>query len=145
MGERAIFQGTFSDFKVIKTRKVAQFVVEVPIEGADAALAALGGVPRADKEVWVVVARLDPKAAGARPSEPEKPKFSLARQAAMACDDPRFVAFLAEKEGVEIADPAQAVRAICEVQSRAEFDTDPEAGERWQALYTEFQAEEQFE
>ncbi len=34
---------TFSDFRLVKGRKVCQLVCEVPLEQADAALAALGG------------------------------------------------------------------------------------------------------
>ena len=51
-------QATFSDFRLVKGRKVAQLIFEVPLEAANAALAALGGVPMPDKEVWVGIARL---------------------------------------------------------------------------------------
>lgn len=47
---------TFSDFRIVKTRKLAQFVFEVPIEDADKALAALGGLPRSDGERWCGIA-----------------------------------------------------------------------------------------
>ena len=40
----AAIKATFSDFKLIKTRKVAQLVMEIPVEQADAALKALGGL-----------------------------------------------------------------------------------------------------
>lgn len=64
------FQATFSDVRLVKGRKVCQLVFELPLEGADAALSALGGFPRPDREVWVGVARLDlPKG----DSEPPKP------------------------------------------------------------------------
>jgi len=58
----AAFKATFSDFRLVKGRKVAQIVVEVPIEEADNALKALGGIPRPDLERWVAVARLSPGA-----------------------------------------------------------------------------------
>lgn len=57
----AAFKATF-DFRLVKGRKVAQIVVEVPIEEADNALKALGGIPRPDLERWVAVARLSPGA-----------------------------------------------------------------------------------
>ena len=38
--------GTFSDFKIVRGRKVAQLVIEVPLEKANEVLAALGGVPQ---------------------------------------------------------------------------------------------------
>lgn len=37
------FKGTFSDLKLIKTRSVAQVVIEIPIEEADKALSPPGG------------------------------------------------------------------------------------------------------
>lgn len=55
----AVFQATFADFRIVKGRKVAQVVVEVPLEAADNALAMLGGLPQPDKDRWVAVARLN--------------------------------------------------------------------------------------
>lgn len=49
---------TFADFKLVKSRAVAQLVFEVPVEQADAALTALGGLPRADLERWAGIAPL---------------------------------------------------------------------------------------
>ena len=146
--ERAIFQATFSDIKIIKGRKVGQIVLELPLEGIDEALKALGGVPRPDREVWVVVAKLDPKAVQ---KPPEKPKRQLtpSQECALLCEEPKFRVFLQERRfyegeygclGVpEDADEAAAwVREVCEVISRAEFDTDPEAAARWHKLHTDF-------
>lgn len=58
MSDAAIIRGTFADFKLIKGRKVAQVVIEVPIEEADAALRALGGVPMPHLDRWCAVALL---------------------------------------------------------------------------------------
>lgn len=63
------FKATFADFRLIKGRKVAQVIVEVPLEEADNALAALGGLPRPDLDRWVAVARLN-SPPGASTSEP---------------------------------------------------------------------------
>jgi hypothetical protein len=57
--EPAAIQASFSDFRLIKGRKTAQLILEIPIEGADAALAALGGIPQPHSERWVGVARLN--------------------------------------------------------------------------------------
>lgn len=54
----AVTRATFSDFRLIKGRKVAQFVFEVAAEQADDALDALGGLPRADVDRWCAIARL---------------------------------------------------------------------------------------
>src|SRR4051812_4591789 len=62
MTDAAVTQATFSDFRLVKGRKVAQLVFEVPIEQADQALAALGGLPQPATEAWVALARLETKA-----------------------------------------------------------------------------------
>ena len=143
MTDRAIFQGTVREIKQIVTRSVLQIVIEVPIENGRLVYAALGGWPVAGSEPWVAVARLDPKAAPAAPSEPEKPKFSLTRQAGIACDDPRFRQWLIEVKGMpESGKTSATVRWICGVGSRADFDKDPAAGERWRALWAEYQMED---
>jgi hypothetical protein len=59
MSAPAAIKATFADFRIIKTRKLAQFVFELPIEQADAALVALGGLPRSDAERWAAIALLD--------------------------------------------------------------------------------------
>ena len=54
------FQATYSDWKLIRTRKVVQIVLEVPIEAADHAYKVLGGMPNPASEIWVGVARFKP-------------------------------------------------------------------------------------
>jgi len=54
----AAFQATYSDWKVVKGRKVVQVVFELPLETADAAYQALGGMPVPANEVWCGIARL---------------------------------------------------------------------------------------
>lgn len=159
-----VFKATFSDFKNIKTRKVMQIILEVPIEAADAALKTLGGVPRADRETWVGVARLDPAIAAQEarapahdprnpPAEPsatkERQKFAampLAKQAAIRCEqDEPFRRFLAERlygpsSGV-VLDPSMAaeeVRHICGVGSRRDINDADESGEKWRSLDREY-------
>lgn len=55
---------SFSDFKLIKGRKVCQLVCEVPLEQADAALAALGGLPNPHAERWVGIVPLKAQTQG---------------------------------------------------------------------------------
>jgi hypothetical protein len=66
-------RAAFADFKLVRTRGVAQLVMEVPIEEADAALALLGGVPKAAAEKWVGIAPLL-ASDGDRETSPEKPE-----------------------------------------------------------------------
>jgi hypothetical protein len=53
------FRATYSDWKVVKGRKVIQVVLELPLEAADQAYQVLGGMPMAANEIWCAVARLD--------------------------------------------------------------------------------------
>lgn len=55
----AAIAGSFADAKIVKTRSTLQLIIELPIEQADAALKALGGVPQPGREKPVAVALLD--------------------------------------------------------------------------------------
>lgn len=160
-----VFKATYADFKNIKTRKILQIILEVPIEGADAALKALGGVPRSDCETWVAVARLDP-ALDARemsaspaseprnaPAEASAPKerqrfatMPLPKQAAIRCGDPDFRRFLAQRghfarSGIAVLDldmAAGEVREICCVTSRSQISDADGSGDLWTALDREY-------
>jgi hypothetical protein len=131
MNAPAAIQGTFSDFRTVKGRKVAQLVIEVPVEQADAALQALGGVPQPHDPKWVAVARLDPKAAS-KPAEPKERKawadLPPSQQAAIRCGERDFQKF----------DPADTVRMFCLVKSRRDLDTDHRARMLWFGLDTEY-------
>lgn len=59
MTDAAAFEATFTDWRLIKGRKVVQVVLEVPLELADRAYQALGGMPDPAGSVWVAVARLN--------------------------------------------------------------------------------------
>lgn len=147
MNARA-FKAAWADFKLIKTRKVAQLVFEVPIEGADEALALLGGVPRPDSEVWAGIARL---ADGKEQSleSPQKAQetrrfltMPMAQQAALRCQDATFRAFLREVKCTSTfnsAEAADAVRDICGVGSRAQLNTNAEAAAKWRQLNLHFE------
>ena len=140
MTEHAVITGTFADFKIIKTRSTAQLIVELPIENADIALRALGGVPQSGKEVSVAVARLNVQEP--RP-EPKAARGSLAQQAAIQCNDAVFRKFIEERFSTEARtniEAAAAVREICCVESRAEFDSDPAASQRWHEMNGSFAA-----
>jgi hypothetical protein len=122
MSDLAAIRATFSDFKVVRGRKVAQLVFETPIEEADAALVTLGGLPNPASERWVAIALLVPEAAerGAQIAKDRRPFASLpySQQAALKCSDPDFQRFLKVKTS-EAA--AEIVRDRCHVQSRSEI------------------------
>jgi len=145
-----VFKACYSDFRIIKSRKTAQIILEVSLESANAALDTLGGVPRPDAEVWVAVALLDLKT----PAEPERPavegqKFSslpLVRQAGIRCADPEFQKFIVERQGLSRTwavtggeeTAVDIVRDICGVASRSEL-SEANGGRAWRQLEAEFQ------
>lgn len=162
----AAFQGTYSDFRLVKGRKVAQIVVEVPIEAADHALEVLGGVPRPDAERHVAVARLqippgattgaaDGSAAADHPHTPErsavapggaKREKTLPEKVGMRCADKRFQKWIAEYVGWPAAatsaeETAGAVRGWCHVKSRAEILSGTDAAAAWLKLETQYLSE----
>lgn len=145
----ATFAACYADWKLIKTRRCVQIVLEVPLEAADEAYSALGGMPNAATERWVAVARLDMNAVkqGAQKSPSATPepsprqqtgaasKYNLAQRAGMLCAQPSFRLFL----GVESEDEAAAkVRGICHVKSRSEIIPNTSAGYSFETLLNEY-------
>ncbi len=86
MAKPAAIMGTFADFKIIKTRKLVQVIIEIPIEKADEALRALGGVPMSDKERWVAIARIE----GEGDEKPKSVGERALAQAHVLCGDEDF-------------------------------------------------------
>lgn len=128
-------RATFSDFRTVKSRKVAQLVMEVPIEEADAALRTLGGVPRPDIERWVGIAPIT-----AQPREKQSRRWedlTNAQQAGIRCNEGAFQKWLSVSDADEAA--AQ-VREQCAVDSRAELDTDADAARRWHDMDADYEA-----
>lgn len=135
------FQATFADFKLVKSRKQAQFVFEVPLENADAALKLLGGLPRPDQEAWVGVARIDPKAkAEAARDRRRFDDLTPTQQAGIRCGDDKFREFLEGKafHARDEKEAADAVRNLCEVGSRADLVREPYAT-YWRNTERDFQ------
>jgi hypothetical protein len=140
MTDSAAFKATFSDFRIVRSRKVATFLFEVPLEQADTALRALGGIPQAATEVWCAIARLDTKVV-----EKTKRKFEelpIASQIGIICNEPRFWKFLNE-DGYECngePDAARIVRSRCGVESRSHITPDTEAWKKWYNLRNNYES-----
>lgn len=152
----AAIRATYSDLRFIKSRKVAQITLEIPIEEAPNAVALLG-TPNPAAEIWCAVARLlhDASAAGKIHNQgavshdeqappKERRRFSElppSQQAALKCQDVDFRIWLTQT-GRSIArnseDAAAFVRLFCGVDSRSELDTNPEAAAEWQNLLRDF-------
>jgi hypothetical protein len=152
------FAGVFTDFKLVKTRNVAQVIVEVPIEAADQALAALGGLPRADQSPWVAVARLNCTSVNP-PAEAERSRLKIkhwpmASQIHMKCQEPTLWTFMQqhsdfaplwhqaaqEYDGALASElAAEVVRNWCQVGTRAAIIPGSEPAERWHTLEAEYE------
>jgi hypothetical protein len=142
----AAIKATFSDFRIVKGRKVCQFVFETPLEAADDALRVLGGLPQPMAERWAAIALLDPKATQEAPQAPEKVKRSfgelpMAQRSALLCDRGAFGKFLNEQYSYSCGFPdetAEALRELCGVKSRSELATNAAAAEKFERLEREF-------
>jgi hypothetical protein len=146
---KAATLATFSDFRTVKGRKVCQLVFEVPIESANEALQALGGVPSPVDPVWCGIARVQPKAASEPLKAAERPRkrwedLTPAQQCGIRCQETEFVAFLNAKfaDTLEMVgdDPAAFVRDYCGVSSRGLIFKGSAAEQRWLLLESGYQA-----
>lgn len=134
----AAFEATYSDWKLVKSRKVVQIVLEVPMESADLAYKVLGGMPNHAAEAWLAVAKLD-KSKIEKPVERKRwIDLPLSQQAAIRCGEVAFREFCAlEWDGIKILDTemtADHVRNYCGVQSRRELDSNQAAAAKWREL-----------
>lgn len=169
MADPAAFSATYSDWRLIRSRKVVQIVLEVPLEAADRAYEVLGGMPNPAAETWCGVARINPQREGSaiaaptahdtdhtEPSQPAPVPTTPARasrpfiempyseQAGMLCNDMSFRKFLREKAHQYNANNAetakQAVRRYCTVESLTEILPSTEAENRWNLLVSAYRA-----
>jgi len=116
----AAISGDYVDLKFVKGRKVAQIVIEIPIEAANAFVQAFG-TPSPAEGVPIALARLQtPK------SEPEVTKphrrmneLPLSQQAGILCSDKMFGLFIQERFNQNASYPIEFVRHYCGVSSRA--------------------------
>lgn len=146
--------GTFADCKIIKTRSVLQIIVEIPIEQADEALKALGGIPQPGMERWIGIALAKTErqqlgaAAAANTSGTTKPhrpfqSLKLSQQAGIRSNEGQFMDFLVERSITIFPErwtPADEIKSICTVGSRSELDTNEIAGAKWKKLEADYQA-----
>ena len=146
---------TFSDFRIVKGRKVAQLIFETPLEAADEALRMLGGLPRPDAERWVGIAPLVGKPQAeqqpeAPPPKPEKVKEPVpfrdkprSQQAGILLNDPQFRAWWGPDDGSEW-DTAEADRALkvqLRIASKRDLDQPGPAADAWDRLVACYRAD----
>lgn len=149
----AAIQGDYTDLKFVKGRKVAQIVLEIPIEAAGAFVEAFG-TPNPATGIPVAIARIQPSALKQqlrqsveieREKDKEHRDWNECRpsmQAALRADQPAFWQFLNERCGQRVSckqDAETATRSLCRVNTRAEFDRSDEKRRLWSKLDSDFQ------
>lgn len=141
MSDAAIIRATFSEWRMVKGRKVLQIICEVPLEAQDHVWQALGS-PIPDSETWVAIARL--RDGNAPQIEPPGKSGSLAQQAGILCNEVAFRRWLAETapvDGIAVFDldmAADELRERCGVSSRRELDTDEAAAQRFRDMRSDY-------
>lgn len=137
----AVFKATYSDWRLVKTRKVVQIVFEVPVENSDIAYQVVGGMADSSQEKWFAIARLDespPKPEGKAPRSFHD--MTPAQQAGMLCADEVFAKFMRETGNVKSENVADTVRALCGVTSRSDIKPGTEAARRWASIVSDYRA-----
>lgn len=162
MTKSAAFRATYADWKLIKTRSCVQVVFELPLEAANEAYEALGGMPNPATESWFGIARLDlskvsgvatPEGSANAPAvrKPIAPENRMKTVCAILCNSPGFWQFLNETyrkqfpqaHVTDAEGAASLVRFLCDVKSRSEIMTNTRAGKRWDEILTAFTIWEQ--
>jgi hypothetical protein len=132
--DAAAIAGSYSDFKLIKSRSVAQVIIELPIERAEAFLKAFG-VPQPGAEKPVALALLNteqPKAEKPHRRFGDMPK---SQQSALLCNDKEFQEFMLSDDAEQAA---RRVREYCDVESRSQLDSNAGAAAEWDKLRAQF-------
>jgi hypothetical protein len=116
-----ITKGTYSDFRIVKTRNVAQIIVEIPLEQAEE-FVTMFGMPTPNTDKWVAVARLNDEVI-----ERNDESTIAIQKAGMLCKEERFGIFLKKKKKMNEVNPfksetiANALRALLGIKSRTEL------------------------
>lgn len=134
---RDAIEGSYANFRLVKTRSLCVIEIEIPVEASDHALQLLGGMPRPGSEVRVAIARLrepaeaDPAPEAAGVPEPAKKPLRPSAMAGILCADPVFWKWLGVSDEDEAA---RVVRGKCDIGSRAELDVDTDAAAIFQKM-----------
>lgn len=107
MTDLAVIKATFCDFRIVKGRKQAQLVFELPLEMAQDAITKLG-MPKPSDPAWCAIALLNveaaaqpstDKSAAARERYRQMPEWQQAlTRAVLLCKDEQFQNWLARKQ-----------------------------------------------
>lgn len=125
------FSACYADWKLVKSRKVVQIVLEVPMETSDAAYQLLGGMPNPAAEIWVGVAKLAKKPEHEQKGHRRWADLTVGEQAGIRCNEDDFQRFV---EASNASGAAVALRERFNVASRKDIPRD-----QWEAFETEYQ------
>lgn len=134
------FEAKLHGFRRTQDGVVVSYVVHPDDVSSELATAALG------TRYMVAIAEIgdDEKPKATAQKEPRKlAEIPLSQQAGILCNDLDFQLWLSSTVGHPIRQgwsAADEVRERCIVESRAEFDTDKRAAERWKALRAEYES-----
>lgn len=144
MNDRAAFQATYSDWKLVRSRKVVQVVFEIPLEQANTAFEALGGMPNPGAEIWCAIARLEKPPVPPSPTQAANGQWAIKR-AGILCKDPVFWRFLNEGDYFNSEYPidnetscAQFIRGFCGVISRSDLTVGSAGAAKLRQLSVDF-------
>jgi hypothetical protein len=163
MTDARVIKATYTEWRMIKTRKVLQLVLEIPLEQQGDVLTRLGP-PMPDQEKWVAVALLDELVAQEAEQKPKdldrsltgKQRYANSSAMEQARDraayrlpkDTKFRVWAAGFSPYPLRDEADVARFIrdrCGVDSRAEIATDPDAYREFIEMETAYKIDtEQF-
>jgi hypothetical protein len=147
MTDAAIIQATFSEWRMVKGRKVLQIICEVPLEAQGRVFAALGA-PMPDTDTWVAIARLrdqqtasEPEQIAAPQDDAPKPPARLSQIAGIIAGEGAFTTFMRDVHGYD-CEPAEATRLFCGINSRRELDDTANSSARanFMALKSDYEA-----
>ena len=133
-----IIQGTYSDYKIVKTRNVAQIIIEIPLETADT-FCHMFGMPKPSHEKMVAVAMLNEQTVGQN-----KNVVYAIQKCALLCKEPIFGIFLQETKNMQeiiLSDEKSivgALRTVLGIKSRTEFHN-PIILKSWNNLLNEYE------
>ena len=133
-----ITKGTYSDFKIVKTRNIAQIIVEIPLEHAEE-FVTMFGMPTPNMDKWVAVARLNDEIV-----EQNEEAISAIQKCGIMCKDENFGLFLKNVRKLDEINPkepesvANGLRAILGIKSRTEL-RDQNNRIAWNRLLNEYE------
>jgi hypothetical protein len=142
MSEAAAIQGDYVDLRFVKSRKVAQVILEIPIETAARFVEAFG-TPNPATGVPVALARLNTEKQEREPkgepvNSPNPPKGGkMCQKAGILCKEGAFQKWSGCDSEI---DTANFIRTYCGILSRTELDENENAARRFRQLVADYNA-----